>query len=179
MSRDYKRPQSPPAGAAPGWVWLLVGLIIGLAVAVVVHMRGRGGAATGTAQTPATQEDASAELEDEGEGYTFYDLLPNFEVVIPEQESAVGAGPDLPPLVEPGLYVLQAGSFQSEADADRLRAELALLGIESELQRVTIGESQTWHRVRIGPYAELDRVNRIRERLRAEGIEPLVIRVGD
>jgi hypothetical protein len=157
---------------------MLVGLIIGLAVAVAVHMRGKQAAPQQTAADVPAQEDASAELDDDS-GFTFYDLLPNFEVVIPEEETAIGAGPELAPLVEPGLYVLQAGSFQQEEDADRLRAQLALLAIESGIQRVTIDDDQTWYRVRIGPMSDLDSVNRIRERLREESIEPLVLRVGD
>lgn len=177
MSRDYKHPQAPPP-STPGWVWLLVGLSIGLAVAYVVHQRER--APDPGTEATAAPEDASAELEEEEDaGYTFYDLLPSFEVVIPEQEQAVGAGPEVPPLEEPGLYVLQAGSFRSFAEADALKAELALNGIESQIQRVTIGEDQVWHRVRIGPYSDLAQINGIRSRLQGMTIEPLVIRVGD
>jgi sporulation related protein len=178
MSRDYKHKRSPPPGGAPGWVWLLVGLFIGLAVAAVVHMRGQQSSAPSGAAQEAAQEDASDELDSDGGGFTFYHLLPSFEVVIPEEETAIGAGADAAVLVEPGLYVVQAGSFQQEEDADRRRAELALMGIESEIQRVTV-DDRRWHRVRIGPHSDLDRINRIRGLLRDRGIEMLVIRVGD
>ena len=80
--------------------------------------------------------------------------------------------------MEPGLYVLQAGSFSRYEDADRRRAELALQGIESSIQRVTI-DDRTYHRVRIGPIDDLDELNMLRSRLRAARIDVLRIRLGD
>ena len=77
-----------------------------------------------------------------------------------------------------GTYVLQAGSFQNYADADRRRATLALQGIESQIQRVTI-DQDTWHRVRVGPYSELNEVNRLRQQLRDGQIEVMVIRLSE
>ena len=81
------------------------------------------------------------------------------------------------PQPDTGLYVLQAGSFQSFADADRRKAQLALLGMESQIQRVTIDERE-WHRVRLGPYDELNDVQRARRKLRKADIDALVLRVG-
>ena len=81
-------------------------------------------------------------------------------------------------VVEPGVYVLQAGSFSTHGDADRRRAELALHGIESSIQRVTI-DDRTYHRVRIGPTDDLDELNLLRSRLRAAEIDVLRIRLGD
>ena len=81
-------------------------------------------------------------------------------------------------IVEPGLYVLQAGSFSRYEDSDRRRAELALQGIESSIQRVTI-DDRTYHRVRIGPIDDLDQLNMLRSRLRAARIDALRIRLGD
>ena len=93
-----------------------------------------------------------------------------------EQHVAVDAEPKA--IVEPGLYVLQAGSFTRHADADRRRAELALHGIESQIQRVMI-DDKTYHRVRIGPTDDLDELNLLRSRLRAAQIDVLRIRLGD
>ena len=76
----------------------------------------------------------------------------------------------------PGTYVLQAGSFTTLEDADRRRAQLALQGIESAIQRVTI-DDKTYHRVRIGPIDDLDELNMIRSRLRAAKIDVLIIRL--
>ena len=47
--------------------------------------------------------------------------------------------------------MLQAGSFQNLDDAEKLKANLAFLGIAASIQHVTVN-NQAWHRVRTGPY---------------------------
>jgi cell division protein FtsN len=116
--------------------------------------------------------------EEEEPRFSFYSMLPNFEVVIPESESDVSADHEPQAIVDPGVYVLQAGSFSEFVDADRRRATLAMQGIESRIQRVTI-DDKTYHRVRIGPIDDLDELNILRSRLRAANIDVLRIRLGD
>jgi len=173
----------------PGWVWMLFGLAIGLSVAVAIYVRdGRSASGPAHVSEPASLDNA---IDDNGEApaahepqtpqesrFTFYDMLPNFEVVIPEQEPDVKRDMEPRAIVQPGLYVLQAGSFSRFEDADRRRAELALQGIESTIQRVTI-DDRTYHRVRIGPIEDLDQLNVLRSRLRAAHIDVLRIRLGD
>ena len=105
-------------------------------------------------------------------------MLPNFEVIIPEQEPEVRADIEHQTVVRTGNYVLQAGSFNKYADADRRRAQLALQGIESRIQRVSI-DDRTYHRVRIGPTRDLEELNMLRSRLREAQIDVLRIRIGD
>ena len=81
-------------------------------------------------------------------------------------------------VVEPGLYILQAGSFSTHTDADRRRAELALHGIESHVQRVKVNE-KNYYRVNIGPTDDLGELNMMRSRLRAAQIDVLRIRLSD
>ena len=78
----------------------------------------------------------------------------------------------------PGVYVLQAGSYRNEADADRVRAQLALQGVDARVQRVAV-DADVWHRVRIGPITNLEELNKVRRQLRAAEVDALVIRVGD
>ncbi len=114
-----------------------------------------------------------------GEKYDFYEMLPNFEVVVPEKDKDVKR--DLPAtarIERPGVYVLQAGSYRNEADADRVRAQLAMQGIDAKVQRVAV-DSDVWHRVRIGPINKLDDLNRLRKLLQSADVDALVIRVGD
>jgi cell division protein FtsN len=59
-----------------------------------------------------------------------------------------------------------------------VRAKLALLGIESNVQKVSV-ESDTWYRIRIGPISKLDELNRKRQTLHKADVDALVIRVGD
>ncbi len=106
-------------------------------------------------------------------------MLPNFEVVVPEKDKEVKR--DLTPAAKierPGVYVLQAGSYRNEADANRVRAQLALQGVEAKVQRVAV-DADVWHRVRVGPISSLDELNRLRRQLQAAEVDALVIRVGD
>jgi len=77
-----------------------------------------------------------------------------------------------------GSYVLQVGSYRKFEEADRVRAQLALQGIESKVQRVSV-DNDTWHRVRVGPITDLPELNRVRSRLKEAEMDVLVIRVGD
>ena len=113
------------------------------------------------------------------EKYDFYEMLPNFEVVVPEKDKDVKR--DLPAAAKierPGVYVLQAGSYRNQADAERVQKQLALQGVQAKVQRVAV-DTDVWHRVRIGPISNLDEVNKVRKQLRAAEVDALVIRVGD
>jgi cell division protein FtsN len=187
--RSSRSTRSSSGDSFPGWLWMLFGLAIGLAVAFAVHVKDRRPAvAENSKPAPASMQSAlddndeprgtAAPAEPKESRFKFYEMLPNFEVVIPEQETNVKADTEPQAVVQPGLYVLQAGSFSSYADADRRRAELAMQGIESKIQRVTI-DDKTYHRVRIGPTADLDELNMLRSRLRAAKIDALRIRLGD
>ena len=78
----------------------------------------------------------------------------------------------------PGTYVVQAGAFPDFAEADKVKARLALLGVVSEIQAAETNGRQ-FHRVRIGPIDNVDALNRLRVRLRQNGIEYLVIPVSE
>lgn len=173
----------------PGWVWMLFGLGVGLSVALAIFMKDRDSGAAVREPPPApaslasaidhNNEPATASAEEAPERrFDFYNMLPNFEVIIPEQEPNVRRDSEPKAVERPGIYVLQAGSFTEFVDADRRRAQLALQGIESRIQRVTI-DDKTYHRVRIGPTRDLDELNALRSRLRQAKIDVLRIRLGD
>jgi cell division protein FtsN len=73
-------------------------------------------------------------------------------------------------------YFLQAGAFRERTDAENTRAKLALLGVEA---RVTERQSEngTLYRVRIGPFAQLDAMNRVRGKLSDNGVDAAVVRI--
>jgi cell division protein FtsN len=127
---------------------------------------------------PAAKSPAVEEPPAEATGrFEFYEMLPDAEVEVPDQPEAAGpVGP--PPVSMPGTYVVQAGAFPNFAEADKVKARLALLGVVSEIQAAD-ANGTTFHRVRIGPLDDLDELNRLRARLRQNGIEYLVIPVGE
>lgn len=164
-----------------------LGLALGLSVSVCVlvwqNYREKT-AARAAAEVPKPEPRASAAGGDTEEGaknYDFYDMLPKFEVVVPEKEREVSRERDATPanISRPGVYVLQAGSYRQQAEADRVQAQLKKQGIDATVQRVAV-DDDVWHRVRIGPITDLAELNRLRARLRSAELEnALVIRVGE
>jgi cell division protein FtsN len=73
-------------------------------------------------------------------------------------------------------FVLQAGAFQNPAEADNVKAKLALLGLESNIETVDLPDRGTWYRVRMGPYKSLNEVNHIRSQLAQSGIDVSLVR---
>lgn len=171
--------------ATPGWVLLVAGLALGIiAVVAALYVRDRltqhptdtAVASKAPASRPkprATPKPAPPEKD-----YGFYDLLPNSEVVVPKDDRDAGPDRAPTPIQAPGAYVVQAGSFRSFAEADKVKARLALLGIRSQIQNIAVDE-QAWHRVRIGPIEDLAELERVRRKLRTAGVEEQVFRVGE
>jgi len=185
MARDYKTKRGRPSGFS-GWAGLVCGLALGLAVAGVVYLKdhrldalvassGKVAKKKSRANEPP---EADSSAEEPAKSYDFYDQLPKFEVVVPEKDKDVRPDIKSVPETRAGTYVLQAGSYKNFADADRVRAKLALQGIESKVQKVSV-DTDTWNRIRIGPISKLDELNRLRQILRKADVDVLVIRVGD
>lgn len=201
MPRDYKRRASPShhqRKQAPGWVWFLGGLLVGLFFSGLAWLK----LLPPAEQTPQARaivpderqkvrprerdEDRSAAPRPR---FDFYTILPEMEVVVPEPEPVAEREREAPaitpapvrsaksqPPVAKEVYMLQMGSFHNYSDADRLKASLALVGIEAEIQKVRINGGETFHRVRSGPYGR-DQVNQLRGRLKQNKISSLVIKL--
>ncbi len=185
MSRDYKNTKRRSGGSSlSGIAGFVLGLAFGLAVAMGVYLYDRRPAARGAQQAEPIARDETdtakaAPTSPEAETqFDFYEMLPKFEVVIPEEDGKSPPTAGKQTVEKPGAYILQAGSFRNHADADRVRAQIALQGVESKIQKVTI-DKDTWHRVRIGPIANLQKLEETRSRLRQAQIDALVIRVGE
>jgi cell division protein FtsN len=187
-ARDYKTKRRKNTGFS-GWMGVLCGLAVGLGVAGIVYIKDhRPDAQIARSAKPDKKkshgnevpgaETADSGAEEPAKSYDFYDMLPKFEVVVPEKEKDVRPDIKSVPETRRGTYVLQAGSYKNFADADRVRAQLALQGVESKVQKVSV-DNDTWHRIRIGPISKLDELNRLRQILRKADVDVLVIRVGD
>lgn len=135
--------------------------------------------------------------------FDFYKLLPGLEAVIPEKEAsqqeeaqdkpatlltqpAIHNKPDVPTTDSPVLtkavtessqLFLQAGSFKEIGAADRMKASLALLGIESSIHKVKIEPSGVWHRVRVGPFGNIREMRQTKSRLQSNNIDSIMLTV--
>lgn len=122
--------------------------------------------------------------------FDFYTLLPEMETVVESRnkgKSPVISAPTESQTATPQTskqakaepaerYMIQVGSFKKLSDADGFRAKLALLGIESKVQTVTIDNKETWHRVQIGPIAGRDKADILQRQLRENNIDSLLLR---
>ncbi len=187
-----KRKRTSRAAGIPGWVWLFCGLCIGLTAAAGVYVFGRPAGSSGL-KVAGIEIPAAGSAEEAGEAassdepakdpsprFAFYEMLPNYEVVIPEEEytgDTERSQTTTRKVEQPGRYVIQAGSFSSHADADRRKAGLALLGIESSIEQVRLESGRVVYRVRTATLESTERLNATLRKLDEKGIDSLVMRV--
>lgn len=76
---------------------------------------------------------------------------------------------------EKWTYYLQAGAFRDHADAENARAKLALLGFEAGINERS-SENGVLYRVRIGPFSQVEAMNKVRAKLTENGIDVAVAR---
>lgn len=202
MPRDYKhinKSKKKPADKqelplAGNLLSFVTGLTIGLFIAFLVYLEKIAlfehldlPALFSPAEERPSTQDRTAETGKQPEvpspTFDFYKILPNKEINISEYV-AEDTGPEdtdepvrEPPPAEEGIYVLQVGSFREFEAADRLQAELALLGIDPEIQRVVINGQDIHYRVRVGPYQDMTRINAIRQRLRENNLEFMLLKL--
>lgn len=131
--------------------------------------------------TPAAEAEKKPEpvvaAEPEEPRYDFYTILPQAETVIPDYEIKSRVREELVGKSKPAKYVMQAGSFREAAEADRHKAKLALLGIQSKVEKAKVG-NVIWHRVKVGPYDNPSSVSTIKELLQKNGIGVIVTETG-
>jgi cell division protein FtsN len=129
-----------------------------------------------------TAPKATTKAEETKVRFEFYNILPKSEVIIPQPKTI---GPKAKPVVKTPLPIatgnnanqlLQVGSFRSAADADRLRARLALLGLNPKINSVQIDGQQTWHRVQLGPFANQQQLADTQAILSLAKVNSLLIR---
>ena len=160
MPADYKshvnRKEKKPL---PGFIWMLGGLSIGLFVAFLVYLDKQ--PPTDISFTDAVKTELekikkkqpakasnSAAAERQEPKFNFYTILPELEVLIPEEEIRPPENKNTSDSSK--RYILQVGSFRNRQDAEKRKATVALLGLEASINQVSI-KNEKWHRVRIGP----------------------------
>jgi cell division protein FtsN len=171
----------------PAWMWLLTGILIGLGLAYYLWSKGyipqpqadSSVAEESAAQgSPANAEEVAPAMEEQKKSrYDFFTVLPEMEVVVPEQELMKKSQPQGSPAVpaDSDSYLLQVGSFREKSDAEQLKARLALLGITTRIQTVTVNGA-TWHRVRVGPVSGARQAEAMRSQLAKHDIDSLVMK---
>lgn len=117
--------------------------------------------------------------------FEFYDILEGKKEAAAQTVSArpaeTTAIPEAapPPAAPAGVLYLQAGAFLKDADAENLKARLAMQGFEASVLDVEVPDKGLMHRVRVGPYASPEEMNRARGQLSQNGIPATVVRGKD
>ncbi|HEB86460.1 MAG TPA: SPOR domain-containing protein [Gammaproteobacteria bacterium] len=197
MPKDYAKTPKPGKGhSLPGWLWMLGGLGIGLFIALLVYINNHTDAAHKTDLSASlnkifdegvkatrkasakTKAKVAQAIKETRPKFDFYTILPELEVAIPEEELIQKARSNKKThhRENTNRYILQAGSFRNPAQADRLKAQLAMQGIVANIQPVKINDHDTWYRVRIGPLHDIATLNRTRRRLQKNHIASMVVK---
>ncbi len=197
MSKDYKpTPKRNSSKGSPFFSGLLIGLLVGvgLSLAVTMYIKGSDSPfndkkvisnnsemlseklpkqkiATESALPTDENPDETAQNKANNQ-FDFYTILPETESTVTEQEVKESSL-----TVKKDNYFLQIGAFQDEADADNMKAKLALQGFEAVVQTATIPEKGVWHRVRVGPLSDINQINKIRGELTTGGFNTDLIKV--
>src|SRR6267142_593231 len=190
MSFDYKQvPRSKPDFSGNFVIGLFFGFLLGLGVAAGIAIyffktpipfadRARAPDKAAPADQKLPEPPKSAKAEDKPR-FDFYRILPVREYPVIERQMRAAAMEAGKPGAPKDIYLLKAGSFQNPADADNLKARLAFMGLEANVEPANLAEKGVWYRVRLGPYTRVDEINRIRQQLTQNGVDASLVRVTD
>src|SRR2546427_6899798 len=190
MSFDYKQlPRSRPDFSGNFVIGLFCGLLLGLGVAAGIPIyflkppipfadRRRAPEKAPSADQKLPEPPKSAKAEDKPR-FDFYRILPGREEPVTERQMREAAKQAGKPGAPKDSYFLQAGSFQNPADADNLKARLALMGLEAGVEPANLAEKGVWYRVRLGPYTRVDDINRVRQQLTQNGVNASLVKITD
>lgn len=170
----------------PSWVWMLTGLVIGVFVAFLAGLAPSAKDVWTVAEQVASS--SSRNKKDHQPVFDFYTLLPESEVTVsiahPEPAPASGKVQSKQDqksatiaATPPKKYLLQAGSFRSSKDAERLRVQLLLEGLAPNIEKVRIGGGETWHRVQLGPFTDRSSLQNAQKVLASQNVDSLLLQI--
>ncbi|ORU92426.1 MAG: sporulation-like protein [Cycloclasticus sp. symbiont of Bathymodiolus heckerae] len=195
MPRDYKNRVNhnnaqKKKKPIPGYWWLITGLLIGGFMMFLSDLEQTSAPTTTHIQKPNILQNDVRDVKKKTNlappkpdpiastkpRFDFYQILPEMEIVIPEHEIEERRRLEGTGKSKPGTFIIQIGSFRKAAQADTLKARIALLGIESVVQTVNQSGS-IWHRVKSGPYTSFRIVDKIQNRLHHNNIDSIAIKL--
>lgn len=123
-------------------------------------------------KTPAPSTAKQEQSRPREQNFRFYDMLPESEVVPPTVQEY---SPN--PAQQDFNYIVQSGSFRSQADAERQRAQIAFQGLRAQVQRIDLESGSVWYRVNVGPFESRSQMNAAVDKLVSINIQPLVRKI--
>ena len=98
---------------------------------------------------------------------------PSAPITTPPANTAAQTAPTATASPSNTLYFLQAGSFRKASDADRVRAQIILLGQNVQVESGTVRD-EVWYRVMVGPFASREQLNSAQKNLAGSGFGNLL-----
>ncbi len=182
-----KKPKKSNLKQLP-WGLMLVILCSGIALATLFNGARQEGSSFGSglkalftaseqdekdSEIAALIESKSIELKSTEKEFDFYEILPDIDQVMPaDLPESIPTRPN-----ENLSYYMQAASFREHADAEKLRARLALKGYSSVTQAREVEGKGTYYRVRLGPYADSRKAKTAKNKLQKLGVRPFIYSV--
>lgn len=176
MSRDFAKKGRAPARRTsstethtPPWLWFVAGLVLGAFAASLYFIKN-------PVTAPAPKEDPkpkATENKTPKPRFDFYKLLQESETIVPASETINEEKPAQEQTTE---YILQVGSFPRAEDADKLRAQLILLNLDANIEKVEIRKGEVWHRVVVGPFNNQNELTTARSQLVKNEYNALVLK---
>jgi cell division protein FtsN len=165
--------QAPKPAGKPAWVIFFYGLVAGS----ILTLTAQNIDYSALLQSQNKEKASGAqEQQKPSPKFEFYTVLPeqNLSKPVPKSDSSNQAPSPTPTGTRTDYFIVQAGSFRNEADADQRRAELILLGLDPKIDQVT-NQAGRWHRVFIGPLSERSEAERIKALTASQNIETLIL----
>jgi cell division protein FtsN len=187
MSHDYAKKKKASSAKSsskglPPWFWLFTGIVSGLFIAFLIYLstlklNGHSPASSAKSNEQELTRHIKEQAERMREGketlkkptFEFYQRLPEMTVTTPKPVVKTG---NLPTAKS---YILQAGSFQSFQDADSLKAQLIMQGLDVQIQSVKDQQGKSWHRVQVGPYSTANSLSKAQDVLANNNISSILI----
>ncbi len=181
MAQAKKKSSGTGKKKSRGWLLIVIGLGIGVAATylgqlVIEHNLHRTVASWFKRELSTEREKSvKKEAEKPKSKFDFYTILPETDphsIERGKKEPKISK-PDKPAPEEAVVYILQAGSFETVEKADRPKAELALQGFQTYIQKVSLDGKGERHRVLLGPYSKAEERDAVVQQLSKIGIKPL------
>tara|TARA_B110000444_G_C18823374_1_gene588956 strand:- start:1636 stop:2208 length:573 start_codon:yes stop_codon:yes gene_type:complete len=153
------------------WFFLIIGVLLGILISPLLELSGLteqlNEISTDGEIKQATDADKTPEFE-------FYTLLKEAEVIVlgnEAQELSVNKKNK-----SNNIFLLQTGSFKTNAEADKLRAKLILLNLNTSVEKVTTKKNETWRRVIVGPFSNTSALAEAQKILSDNKIDSLLLK---
>ena len=169
-----RRSPTKAKSQVPGWGWLFTGAVLGAFIMFLAYLSGMAPQPVSPAPIAVEAQPATTKAEVPKPRFDFYQLLKESEVEVREPAPARTKAAEQ--LAEQQEFILQVGSFRSDNDADRLRAQLILLNLDTQVEKVTVRSGEIWFRVLVGPFTDRSAMERARSTLASNRINALLLK---